>query len=62
MPQKLCAIFINRPILPVDHDIVIKSTVLPGVFHKDPADRMIVATARKLASENQKHRENTHVQ
>lgn len=35
--------------IPVDHEIAIKSTVLPGIFHKDPADRMIVATARKLA-------------
>ena len=35
--------------IPVDNEIAIKSTVLPGVFHKDPADRMIVATARKLA-------------
>jgi len=33
----------------VDNDIAIKSTQLPGDFHKDPADRMIVATARKLA-------------
>jgi len=35
---------------PVDNDIAIKSTSLPGTFHKDPADRMIVATARKLAA------------
>ena len=35
--------------VPVDNEIGIKSTVLPGEFHKDPADRMIVATARKLA-------------
>lgn len=35
--------------IPVDNEIGIKSTVLPGSFHKDPADRMIVATARKLA-------------
>jgi len=35
--------------MPVDNEIGIKSTVLPGDFHKDPADRMIVATARKLA-------------
>lgn len=34
---------------PVDNEIGIKSTMLPGEFHKDPADRMIVATARKLA-------------
>ncbi len=33
----------------VDNEIGIKSTILPGNFHKDPADRMIVATARKLA-------------
>ena len=35
--------------IPVDNEIGIKSTVLPGIFHKDPVDRMIVATARKLA-------------
>jgi PIN domain nuclease of toxin-antitoxin system len=35
--------------MPVDNEIAVKSTVLPGDFHKDPADRMIVATARKLA-------------
>ena len=35
--------------IPVDNEIGIKSSVLPGTFHKDPADRMIVATARKLA-------------
>jgi len=34
---------------PVDVEIANKSVVLPGQFHKDPADRMIVATARKLA-------------
>ena len=33
----------------VDNEIAYKSTILPGDFHKDPADRMIVATARKLA-------------
>ncbi len=36
--------------LPVDIEIANKSVVLPGEFHKDPADRMIVATARKLAA------------
>ena len=35
--------------VPVDNEIGIKSTLLPGNFHKDPADRIIVATARKLA-------------
>jgi len=36
--------------LPVDVEIATKSVELPGKFHKDPADRMIVATARKLAA------------
>jgi len=35
--------------MPVDNEIGVKSTLLPGEFHKDPSDRMIVATARKLA-------------
>ena len=35
--------------MPVDNEIAIKSTKLPGEFHKDPSDRIIVATARKLA-------------
>jgi PIN domain nuclease of toxin-antitoxin system len=36
--------------MPVDADIAIKSVNLPGEFHKDPADRMIVTTARTLAA------------
>ncbi|MCF2134102.1 MULTISPECIES: type II toxin-antitoxin system VapC family toxin [Burkholderiaceae] len=35
--------------VPVDVEIGLKSVDLPGKFHQDPADRMIVATARKLA-------------
>jgi PIN domain nuclease of toxin-antitoxin system len=35
--------------VPVDVEIGVKSVELPGEFHKDPADRLIVATARKLA-------------
>jgi PIN domain nuclease of toxin-antitoxin system len=35
--------------VPVDPETAVKSVVLPGEFHKDPADRMIVATARKFA-------------
>jgi len=34
---------------PVNNEIAVKSVSLPGEFHKDPADRMIVATARVLA-------------
>jgi PIN domain nuclease of toxin-antitoxin system len=36
--------------VPVDNEISLRSVTLPGVFHKDPADRIIVATARKLAA------------
>ena len=36
--------------VPVDNEIGVKSVELPGDFHKDPADRLIVATARKLAA------------
>jgi PIN domain nuclease of toxin-antitoxin system len=36
--------------LPVDVEIATKSVELPGEFHKDPTDRIIVATARKLAA------------
>jgi len=35
--------------VPVDVEIATSSVMLPGEFHNDPADRMIVATARKLA-------------
>lgn len=34
---------------PIDVDLAVKSTLLPGSFHKDPADRMIVSLARNLA-------------
>lgn len=34
-----------EPVIPED---VIASTQLPGSFHKDPADRIIVAFARRL--------------
>jgi PIN domain nuclease of toxin-antitoxin system len=36
--------------VPVDNELAVKSTQLPGEFHKDPADRLIVATARKHAA------------
>jgi PIN domain nuclease of toxin-antitoxin system len=35
----------------VDNKIVVDSIFLPGAFHKDPADRIIVATARSLNAE-----------
>jgi PIN domain nuclease of toxin-antitoxin system len=35
-------------LIPLSLDIVIDSTQLPGNFHKDPADQMIVSTSRIL--------------
>ena len=34
--------------VPIDNKIAVDSVFLPGVFHDDPADRIIVATARSL--------------
>ncbi len=36
--------------VPVDNDVAIQSVRLPGEFHLDPADRMIVALARHMAA------------
>lgn len=36
-------------VLPLDVDVVIASDELPQAFHGDPADRLIVATARAHA-------------
>jgi PIN domain nuclease of toxin-antitoxin system len=36
--------------MPLDVEVAVKSVDLPGEFHKDPADRMIVATARMLSA------------
>jgi PIN domain nuclease of toxin-antitoxin system len=33
-------------LLPLTPEIIVDSTQLPGEFHKDPGDQMIVATAR----------------
>ena len=34
------------PSIPSSRQIAVKSDALPHVFHRDPADRLIVATAR----------------
>lgn len=36
--------------VPVDNEVAVVSTRLPGKFHADPADRMIVALARHLSA------------
>jgi PIN domain nuclease of toxin-antitoxin system len=33
-------------VLPLDERVAVESAQLPGAFHRDPADRIIVATAR----------------
>jgi PIN domain nuclease of toxin-antitoxin system len=51
---------------PIDNEIALASTLLPGEFHKDPADRFIVATSRKLGAPlvtaDQKIRDYPHVE
>jgi PIN domain nuclease of toxin-antitoxin system len=51
--------------IPVDNDIAVQSVLLPNGFHKDPADRIIVATARKfgapIITADQKIRSYRHV-
>jgi PIN domain nuclease of toxin-antitoxin system len=39
----------NVQFLPLTTEIAIESTRLPGPFHKDPADRILVGTARLMA-------------
>jgi PIN domain nuclease of toxin-antitoxin system len=35
---------------PVNNNIALQSVNLPGTFHRDPADRILVATARHLGA------------
>lgn len=51
--------------VPVDTEIAVRSVTLPGTLHKDPADRLIVATARQhgaaLVTADEKLRGYPHV-
>lgn len=51
--------------VPVDNIVAIRSQTLPGEFHPDPADRLIVALARGLAvplvTADQKIRDYPHI-
>jgi PIN domain nuclease of toxin-antitoxin system len=55
----------NIKILPLDLPIILDSTNLPGNFHKDPADQLIVATSRtldiKLLSDDEKIKNHKYV-
>ena len=33
--------------VPVSHEVAIEAYALPGAFHRDPADRLLVAVARR---------------
>ena len=33
--------------VPVSHEVAIETYALPGAFHRDPADRLLVAAARR---------------
>jgi len=52
-------------VLPLSAEIALDSCNLPGEFHKDPADRLIVATARsydiELVTKDHKIRDYKHV-
>jgi PIN domain nuclease of toxin-antitoxin system len=52
--------------VPVDNRVAVQSLSLPGTFHADPADRIIVALARELAAAlvtaDEKIRRYQHVQ
>lgn len=52
--------------IPIDNRIALLATQLPEPIHKDPADRMIIATARELAiplvTADQKIRTYQHVE
>lgn len=50
-PQTWFATLLNKSIIKFAHltpTAAIASATLPGDFHRDPADRMLVATAREL--------------
>lgn len=63
--QKL-QVFPELQFIPIDNTIAYQSTMLPGSFHSDPADRFIVATARilgaQLITKDAKIRKYKHVQ
>ena len=52
--------------IPIDNKIAAKSVTLPGEFHNDPADRIIVATAREkgafLITADERIKHYSHIQ
>ena len=63
---KLALSYPGVQLIPLTPEIIADSTSLPGTFHKDPADQLIVATARvydqKLMTSDEKILNYPHVQ
>ena len=59
-------IILDTHIIELTPRIAVEATQLPGVFHRDPADQLIVATARvygcPLVTMDTKIRQYPHVQ
>ncbi len=53
-------------LLPLSPEVAVGSTTLPGPFHRDPADQVIVATARahgcRVATSDRKILDYAHVE
>ena len=50
-PQRWFADFLSLPgvrIVPLEPDVALEASYLPGQLHRDPADRLLIATARGL--------------
>lgn len=62
---RACEALPELTFLPPSNRVMMESVVLPGAFHADPADRMIVATARvhglKVVTKDEKIQRYTHV-
>lgn len=52
-PQAYFHLAVTRPgirVIPFSADAALLSSTLPGTIHADPADRMLVATAREMGA------------
>ena len=50
-PQAWLADLLARPgvrVAPLDSEVALSASYLPGQLHPDPADRLLIATAREL--------------
>jgi PIN domain nuclease of toxin-antitoxin system len=50
-PQRWLADFLSLPgvrVMPLEPHVALDASYLPGQLHRDPADRLLIATARQL--------------